>query len=717
MRNQKNENYDSLLDSICTALSALVSTYLPGDNIVLNTIVSNAIGNILRRLYIMVKLSGYTPRMPSFLRGKEISFTICKKDKFFDSLKKWIIDNHLDKIDSWTISNNTDDAKKKENDENKSKNKMSSLNQEILKPQSCFPRSLTSFIREDIKNGEGETIDTMVISLNEETFNIVSTKGVLDNIIAFLVRIKDNSENNKEHPNFIVISKPKRKNDDNDNSIIYKQFLRWLKKKYPNNFDAGNMFIGENGVDFLPTKTKSAIDVAVGEEIIKIWMVDDSVFLWSEHLDVYQLCQFVNKKINVADERAKGVLRIHTTIKKKNDDSTIAWKTESATTTKTLKNTIFSQKINEELIDDLKMFMDMEEWYNKKGIVYKRGYLLHGPPGTGKTSIIKAFANTYSIDVFVVDLGVVKKNSDLVNLISNIKRIKNGKYHILSFEDIDNSRFFDNCAESGLTIQCLLNVIDGVSENYGQIMIWTANDIYEIKRNKALIRPGRIDKICQIDFCTQDQLLNMLSLLYDDPIDIGDFVIKDRVSPASIIQEFMKYPRDINGLLNSICITKDEYDKMEEESQEDYDYSAPTRRSTVLQRLKQQKRNKMKLINNYKNQLAPLNDYDRRLIELKLEKEEKLLEKKNEQIESRIEREKLIKKKNDEKRRLEAKRRRESVQEIRDNSVEEIEQKAVDQNYEDDGVEDEGEIHPISFVRKGSPIKKCSSSKKRKTSR
>jgi chaperone BCS1 len=43
-------------------------------------------------------------------------------------------------------------------------------------------------------------------------------------------------------------------------------------------------------------------------------------------------------------------------------------------------------------------------WYSNRGIPYRRGYLFHGPPGTGKTSLSFALAGVFGLDIYVISL-------------------------------------------------------------------------------------------------------------------------------------------------------------------------------------------------------------------------------------------------------------------------------------------------------------------------
>ena len=58
------------------------------------------------------------------------------------------------------------------------------------------------------------------------------------------------------------------------------------------------------------------------------------------------------------------------------------WSPIQFTSNKTFKNTIISEQAHTEFVQDIRTFIKNEQWYTSKGIDYKRGYILHGPPGT-----------------------------------------------------------------------------------------------------------------------------------------------------------------------------------------------------------------------------------------------------------------------------------------------------------------------------------------------
>lgn len=113
-------------------------------------------------------------------------------------------------------------------------------------------------------------------------------------------------------------------------------------------------------------------------------------------------------------------------------------------------NTIaMDPKIKKELTEDLDRFIARKEFYRRVGKAWKRGYLLHRPPGTGKSSLVAAMANHLKFDVYDLDLKEVQSYSHLRRLL-----IGTGKGSILVFEDIDYS--FDSTDDDKVIFHSLL---------------------------------------------------------------------------------------------------------------------------------------------------------------------------------------------------------------------------------------------------------------------
>jgi hypothetical protein len=70
-------------------------------------------------------------------------------------------------------------------------------------------------------------------------------------------------------------------------------------------------------------------------------------------------------------------------------------------------------------------FVNNEDWYKKKGIPYTLGILIHGPPGSGKTSCIKAIANSTKRHIVNISLTENTTKTQLQNLFYNNELVIN----------------------------------------------------------------------------------------------------------------------------------------------------------------------------------------------------------------------------------------------------------------------------------------------------
>jgi ATP-dependent Zn protease len=85
-------------------------------------------------------------------------------------------------------------------------------------------------------------------------------------------------------------------------------------------------------------------------------------------------------------------------------------------------------------MDDLDMFRSNRDFYRRTGKPWKRGYLLYGLPGTGKSTMIAAMANHLNYDIYNVEFTIVNNNNDLRKLL-----IQTTSMSIIVIEDIDCS--------------------------------------------------------------------------------------------------------------------------------------------------------------------------------------------------------------------------------------------------------------------------------------
>ncbi|KAI7974034.1 hypothetical protein EIK77_000187 [Talaromyces pinophilus] len=154
------------------------------------------------------------------------------------------------------------------------------------------------------------------------------------------------------------------------------------------------------------------------------------------------------------------------------------------------------EAVKKGVLEDMQKFLDEHEWYKARGIPYKRGYLLDGPPGTGKSSFCLSVAGLYELDIYILNLSSLG-DSGLAKLFTQLPQ-----RCVVLLEDVDAVGLDRKNASAkqtqtdatchGVSLSGLLNVIDGVGSQEGRILIMSTNHIDHL--DEALIRPGRVDK-------------------------------------------------------------------------------------------------------------------------------------------------------------------------------------------------------------------------------
>jgi len=162
------------------------------------------------------------------------------------------------------------------------------------------------------------------------------------------------------------------------------------------------------------------------------------------------------------------------------------WEKCSTRRKRSLDSVLLSDDMQERLTKDINKFIAAEDWYHGMNIPWRRGYLLHGPPGNGKSSLITAVASEINFPIYIINLRM-NNEGDIITLMSCLP-----KKSILLLEDIDcafNKR--KNSDQTRISLSTLLNMLDGVNASEGRIVFMTTN--HPEKLDPALIRPGRVD--------------------------------------------------------------------------------------------------------------------------------------------------------------------------------------------------------------------------------
>jgi ATPase family associated with various cellular activities (AAA) len=239
--------------------------------------------------------------------------------------------------------------------------------------------------------------------------------------------------------------------------------------------------------------------------------------------------------------------------------------------------------------------------FSLPGVPRKIGVLLHGPPGTGKTSFIKALANKTKRNIFMIDLAAVAKSKCLFHALMHLLDVKthnrscsspidaylNYGNTIFVLEEIDAASVthdrkpkekeeiypkeqYDGRVQfittgpaqppppetdPPLDISDVLTALDGILDTPDRIVVMTTNHFEKI--DPALFRPGRIDECIHLTNMTPDCAEEMLRHSYPDVSDEQMQRFKtvvqtsSQLTAAKLQQLMVKYYPNVDNIISN----------------------------------------------------------------------------------------------------------------------------------------------------------------------
>ena len=150
----------------------------------------------------------------------------------------------------------------------------------------------------------------------------------------------------------------------------------------------------------------------------------------------------------------------------------------------------FPEAVTDEIITEIQTFWERADIFKKYGLIHKRGMLLYGPPGNGKSCVLQLICE----DVISRGGIVLKFNSPgwTSAMLKRIREIQPDTPIVILMEDIDS--IIEESCESDV-----LNILDGVDRVDKAVFIATTN--YPERLGKRIInRPSRFDKRFDIGY-------------------------------------------------------------------------------------------------------------------------------------------------------------------------------------------------------------------------
>lgn len=231
------------------------------------------------------------------------------------------------------------------------------------------------------------------------------------------------------------------------------------------------------------------------------------------------------------------------------------WDVISTINKRPLSSVILRKDIKDGLVQNMQYFISNKDWYITRGLSYKQTYILHGKPGTGKSSTIKALASHFNRNICIIDITSLG-NAGFEKAMASVP-----KNSIVLIEDFDSCRALHS-RDTGetdktngmaelvevLSLSKVLNVLDGVVGLDDTMVFLTTNHLDKI--DAAMTRKGRVDYIYEIPYLEDAEVKEYIKLMYPDSEEQTKTF--DTIAGCDIQSLYIEHRDDLDGFIERL---------------------------------------------------------------------------------------------------------------------------------------------------------------------